>query len=203
VLLIHGLWMNRFAMFYLARALAARGFRTRGIGYFSALRDFEQNALRIARAIAAASGDRLHLVAHSMGGLVVLRALERAPDQRVRRVVLLGSPIGGSAGGRQMAASRWGAPLLGRTRSLWISTPPIDIPDGIEVGAIAGTRSFGLGRLLVDLLSPNDGVVTVEETRHPRLADHVTLKVGHSEMLISKAVARQAAHFLETGRFAR
>jgi pimeloyl-ACP methyl ester carboxylesterase len=203
VLLIHGLWMNRFAMLYLARSIAIRGFRARAIGYLSALRDFEQNASRIVRAIRAAPGDRVHLVAHSLGGLVALRALERARDARVRRLVLLGSPIAGSAGGRQMAGSRWGALLLGRTKSLWVATPPLDIPAGVEVGAIAGSRRFGLGRLVVTLPAPNDGVVTVEETCHPRLADHVTLPVGHSQMLVSKAVAQQAAHFLETGRFAR
>jgi pimeloyl-ACP methyl ester carboxylesterase len=202
VLLIHGLWMNRFAMLYLTRAIAAQGFRARAIGYLSALRDFEQNAARIARAIAA-PGEHVHLVAHSLGGLVVLRALERVRDARVRRLVLLGSPIAGSVGGRQMAASRWGAALLGRTKSFWASTPPLDIPAEIEAGAIAGTRRFGLGRLVVKLPSPNDGVVTVEETHHPRLADHITLPVGHSQMIFSKAVARQTARFLETGRFAR
>jgi pimeloyl-ACP methyl ester carboxylesterase len=203
VLLVHGLWMNRFAMLYLARAIAARGFRARSIGYLSALRDFEQNAHRIARAIATAPGEHVHLVAHSLGGLVALRTLERSPDVRVQRLVLLGSPIGGSAGGRQMVASRLGRSLLGRTKSLWVSTPPLDISAGIEAGAIAGTRRFGLGRFAVKLPLPNDGVVAVEETKHPRLADHLTLRVAHSQMLVSRAVARQVVAFLETGQFVR
>jgi hypothetical protein len=44
--------------------------------------------------------------------------------------------------------------------------------------------------------------VLVEETRHPRLADHLVMPVAHSEMLVSRAVATQVAAFLGTGRFA-
>ncbi len=203
VILVHGLWTNRAVMLYLAAALARRGFRTRAVGYLSAMRDFEHNAARLAREIAAVDASRVHVVAHSMGGVVALRALHERPDPRVRRLVLLGSPIGGSEAGRQLARSGWAARLLGRTRTLWLAMPRLEIPAGVEAGAIAGTRRFGLGRVVVRLPFPNDGVVTVEETRHARLADHLVLPVAHSLMLVSPAVARQAAAFLETGRFAR
>jgi pimeloyl-ACP methyl ester carboxylesterase len=167
------------------------------------MRDFEHNAACIAREIARTDAERVHVVAHSMGGLVALRAIGAHPDARVRRVVLLGAPIAGSEGGRQFARSRWGARLLGRTRSLWLALPRLEIPAAVEAGSIAGTRRFGLGRLLLRLPFPNDGVVTVDETRHPGLADHLVLPVAHSLMLASPTVARQAAAFLETGRFAR
>jgi pimeloyl-ACP methyl ester carboxylesterase len=203
VILVHGLWTNRAVMLYLAAALARRGFRTRALGYLSAMRDFEHNAARVAQAIAATDAKRVHVVGHSMGGVVALRALAERPDPRVRRIVLLGAPIAGSEGGRQLARSRWGARFLGTTRSLWLAMPRLEIPAGVEAGAIAGTRRFGLGGLLLRLPLPNDGVVTVDETRHPRLADHLVLPVAHSLMLVSPAVARQVAAFLETGRFAR
>lgn len=203
VILVHGLWTNRAVMLYLAAALARRGFKTRPVGYLSAMRDFEHNAAQIAREIAAVEAPRLHVVAHSMGGVVALRALSVRPDPRVQRVVLLGSPIAGSESGRQLARSGWGARLLGKTRSLWLAMPRLEIPPWVEAGAIAGTGRLGLGRLMVRLPFPNDGVVTVDETRHPRLADHLVLPVAHSLMLVSPSVARQAAAFLETGRFAR
>jgi hypothetical protein len=82
--------------------------------------------------------------------------------------------------------------------------PRLEIPAGIEAGAIAGNRRFGLGRLIgLDVPLPNDGVVAVEETRHPQLADHLVMRVSHSEMLVSAAVAREVAAFLATGSFAR
>jgi pimeloyl-ACP methyl ester carboxylesterase len=146
----------------------------------------------------------VHLVAHSLGGVVALATLRDHPDPRVRRIVLLGSPLAGSAGGRSLAARRWGAPLLGTTRALWGDMPRLAIPAGVEAGAIAGEGGIGLGRLIgLDVPLPNDGVVAVEETKHPQLADHLLMRVSHSRMLVSGAVARQTAAFLETGRFAR
>lgn len=203
VILVHGLWTNRAVMLYLSSCLARRGFRTRSVGYLSAMRDFEHNAARIAREIAAVDARRVHVVGHSMGGVVALRAISDRPDPRVHRVVLLGAPIAGCEGGRQLARSGWGARFLGTTKSLWLAMPRLEIPAGVEAGSIAGTRRFGLGRLVLRLPFPNDGVVTVEETRHPRLADHIVLPVAHSLMLVSPAVARQVAAFLETGRFTR
>jgi pimeloyl-ACP methyl ester carboxylesterase len=202
VLLVHGLWTNRAIMFYLARTLAGLGFAPRAVGYFSALAEFEHNAAHVARAIAGSPGERLHVVAHSLGGLVALRALVRRPDARVRRVVLLGTPIADCLSGRRMARMRFLGPLLGTTRTLWTDMPQLDIPPGVEAGAIAGTRRFGLGSLVLRLPGPSDGVVRVEETRHPRLADHVTMPVAHSEMLVSRPVAAQVAAFLRDGRFA-
>jgi len=203
VLLVHGLWTNRAVMLYLAHALDSRGFVTRACGYFSALQEFEHNAARVARAIAATAGSRIHLVAHSLGGLVALRALARRPDPRVKRIVLLGAPVADCFAGRELARSRWSAPLLGASRSLWLDLPRLDVPPGVEAGAIAGTRALGLGRLVLRLPGPSDGVVLVEETRHPRLADHLALPVAHSQMLASPTVVGQVAAFLATGRFAR
>jgi pimeloyl-ACP methyl ester carboxylesterase len=202
VLLVHGLWTNRAIMLYLAHALAARGFAPRAVGYFSALDEFEHNAARLARAIADAPGERVHVVAHSLGGLVALRALARRPDARVRRVVLLGAPIADCLSGRRMAGMRFLGPLLGTTRALWRDMPQLDIAPGVEAGAIAGTRRLGLGSLVLRLPGPSDGVVRVEETRHPRLAAHLLMPVAHSEMLVSRTVAAQVAAFLRDGRFA-
>jgi pimeloyl-ACP methyl ester carboxylesterase len=203
VLLVHGLWTNRAVMLYLARALAGHGFRPHPVGYFSALDEFEHNAARVARAIAECPDERLDLVAHSLGGLVALRALARRPDARVRRVVLLGVPLVDCHSGRAIARMRLLAPLLGTTRSLWSDMPQLDVPAGVAAGAIAGTRRLGLGSIVLRLPGPNDGVVRVEETRHPSLADHLLMPVAHSEMLVSRAVAAQAAAFLASGRFAR
>ena len=73
----------------------------------------------------------------------------------------------------------------------------------LEIGAIAGTVAFGLGRMVTRLPKPNDGVVCVDETNFPALRDHLALPVGHTVMLASPRVARQTAAFLRTGAFRR
>jgi pimeloyl-ACP methyl ester carboxylesterase len=201
VVLLHGLWMNRFAMHYIVHALDRAGFRASALGYRSAAETLDQHVARLARRVAAADAERVHLAGHSFGGLVILRYLQRSPDPRVRRAVLLGAPVAAC-----LMAERLGekaAFLLGGSASAW--RPPFDtsLDRRFEVGVIAGTRPFGLARLLVRLPHPSDGVVCVEETRFPGMRDHLALPVSHSAMLISSQVARQTAFFLRQGRFAR
>jgi hypothetical protein len=119
----------------------------------------------------------------------------------VRRAVLLGAPVAGCTMAERLGRK---APfLLGASAPAWREPVDTSLDPRFEVGAIAGTRPFGLGRLLVRLPHPSDGVVCLEETRLPGLRDHLTLPVSHSAMLISSQVARQTAAFLRDGRFAR
>jgi hypothetical protein len=138
---------------------------------------------------------------------VALKVLERMRDRalaaRIGRVVLLGAPLAGCESGAaasRMLAVQW---LLGRSADLWKSGYRLQIPAGHTVGSIAGTRPLGLAMALVQLSGANDGVVRVDETRLPGLADHLVLPVSHTGMLISRNVARQCTNFLRDGRFSR
>jgi hypothetical protein len=72
-----------------------------------------------------------------------------------------------------------------------------------DLGVIAGDLGVGLGRLVGTLGGPSDGTILVEETELDGTADRVVLRVSHTGMLFSAAVARAAAAFLQTGRFSR
>jgi hypothetical protein len=102
-----------------------------------------------------------------------------------------------------MQRHAFGLWALGRSVELWRHGYPLCISAGAAVGSLAGTRRFGLGAVLNDLQGANDGVVRVEETRLPGLADHLTLPVSHSGMLVSGEVARQCTAFLLDGTFRR
>lgn len=204
MLLLHGLWMNRFAMHYLVHALERHGFRAGAMSYRSASETMDQHVARLARRVAATAGDVVHLAGHSFGGLIVLRYLQGAPDARVGRAVLLGAPVSGCLMAERLGARRGGRWLLGASAAVLRPTGfDAALDPRFEVGSIAGTRPFGLGRLLVRLPDASDGVVCFEETRFAGMRDHVALPVAHSAMLISAQVARQAAAFLREGRFQR
>src|SRR5258708_25793069 len=70
-----------------------------------------------------------------------------------------------------------------------------------DLGVIAGDLGVGLGRLVGTLGGPSDGTILVEETELDGTADRVVLRVSHTGMLFSAAVARAACAFLSTGRF--
>ncbi|TZF82342.1 esterase/lipase family protein, partial [Cognatilysobacter lacus] len=94
VLLLHGLWMRPASMALLASRLARAGFAPERIGYASVRGNPEFAIRELQREMRSAP---CHVVAHSLGGLVTLTALEREPDLPVLRVVCLGSPLCGSA----------------------------------------------------------------------------------------------------------
>ena len=93
--------------------------------------------------------------------------------------------------------------MMGQSLSVWRAPVDVEVDARFEIGAIAGTRAFGLGAVVTRLPKPNDGVVCLDETKFPALRDHVALPLGHTVMLVSSRVARQTTAFLRTGAFTR
>jgi pimeloyl-ACP methyl ester carboxylesterase len=203
VVLVHGLWTNRHVMSWLGSRFRHAGFGVASLTYPSMRHDLARNAARLAEFVARLPVGSVHIVAHSLGGLVTLAYLMRERPQRVRRVVLLGSPIQGCEVGQRIASRGVMRPFLGKTVRLWASPEPLLADERYEIGTIAGTVPVGLGRLFVKLDEPSDGVVRPQEARYARERDHIDLDLAHSQMLISPAVARQTIAFLRTGRFER
>lgn len=148
------------------------------------------------------SGPDLCLLGHSLGGLVILRALAGLPDYPVGPVVLLGSPVNGSraaAGLARLPGSGWllgeaaATELLAGGERAWCRPTP--------VGVIAGDVPMGIGALIADLPMPHDGAVTVAETRLAGATAHRVFQVNHMGLLASSAVAQASGAFFRTGRF--
>ena len=202
VILVHGLWTPAAVFLPHGRWLQGHGYRTLRFGYPSVRATLSQNAQALRRCIAATGASEIHLVGHSLGGLVILDLLRQNADPRLRRVVLLGTPCLDSHCARRLAALRGMPALLGRSIGEWLARgPAAAVAPWPAVGVLAGTRSLGLGRVVPGLPRPNDGVVSVAETRLPGAADFIALPVAHSEMLASRRCAEQIAAFLATGRF--
>jgi len=210
VVYVHGLWLSGAEGLLLRRRLSRLvGVETRAFNYPSVRSPLEENAAALERALTALRADRLHLVAHSLGGLVVLALFDRLARSAGSslppgRVVLMGSPVRGCRSARRLARLPGGRTILGRTAADGLLTPRDRRWDGgRDLGVIAGASGHGLGRLLGPLPEPNDGTVLVEETDLPGAGDRLTLDTSHSGMIFSGVVARQVAAFLMAGRFAR
>jgi pimeloyl-ACP methyl ester carboxylesterase len=203
VILVYGLWMNPLALYPLGRKIEHCGYRVTVFRYATVGSPLEENAQQLADRIAGEHGDTLHLVGHSLGGLVILRALALRPGRRIKRVVLLGSPVAGSLAGRNLGRTRTGRWMLGKTLPVWSAPPEPVIPPGVEVGVLAGNMPIGLGRLVARLPRPNDGAVALTETRLKSAADSIVLPVTHTAMIFSGRVARQVCAFLKHGKFLR
>lgn len=200
VLILHGLWMRAPAMWPLVRRLRAAGFEPQTFDYASRATDPSEICARLAERIAAAGNRPVHLVGHSLGGLIALRMLATYPGLPVVRIVCLGSPLRGARaaiGLSQRAIAPW---FLGRSAPLLHEGAAIARSD-VPVGMIAGSRGMGLGRLFARFDGAHDGTVAVSETQVDGLADHVLVPASHSGLLFSPQVAALTATFLRDGRF--
>lgn len=202
-ILVHGVWMHGVTLELQRYFLDQRGFDARCYSYSTVSPTLTENAELLAAYARAQQAPLINWVGHSLGGLVILRMLECAPDLPPGRVVLLGTPSRGSYAARALSRHQLGAMAIGHSLAEWFARDDPGTYPGREIGVIAGSSSLGLGMLVAhDLPEPHDGAVSVDETRLPGAQDHIVLSVSHSGMLISLEVAEQAAAFLHDGAFA-
>lgn len=199
VLLLHGIWMPGLSMAWLGARLARAGFEPEVFAYAGAGAGPEAVVPRLIEQIGRFD-EPCHLLAHSLGGLIALRALSERPQLPVRRVVCLGSPLCGSAAAGGLARHAWSAPALGRAAELLQrGCPPWR--GAAEVGVIAGRSPHGLGQFFGRFQGDSDGTVAVAETRLPGLAAHIVIPASHSGLLFSAQAAGLAEAFFRRGRF--
>src|SRR5574337_322747 len=201
VVFVHGLYMTGLELSLLRLRVGQAGFKTHQFNYHTVLEPVRANAQRLADYIAGLKAESVHLVGHSLGGLVILRMFESGAGIPPGRVVLLGAPVKGSRTARELVAKHLGW-ILGQSG-----------PDGLveeydpnwngqrELGVIAGTGGFGLNPLRPDLPEPHDGLVSVEETRLAGATDYTEIKTTHTGLLFNPEVAEQAITFLQNKRF--
>jgi pimeloyl-ACP methyl ester carboxylesterase len=203
VVYIHGLWFNGWEGTLLRRRLSrSLGCRSLAFSYASVSEDLSANVHALAGFLGRVPADTLHLVGHSMGGLVILELFEHAPDLPPGRIVLLGSPVQGSRAARYFAARPIGRRIIGRTAHQALLPERERRWRGArELGVIAGNLPWGFGRLLGSIDEPSDGTVLLAETRLAGAKQQVTLRTSHSGMVYSSLVARETAAFLLEGRF--
>ena len=83
-------------MFLLARRLRRHGFAVHAFSYPSARADLTANAARLARFLDALDAATVHLVGHSLGGILIRALFHFHPNRKPGRIVTLATPHGGS-----------------------------------------------------------------------------------------------------------
>lgn len=209
VVLLHGVWMPAAEMLMMKRHLEAAGpFEASLFAYPSVRSTLDESSAALSAYVHGLGTAPVHLVGHSLGGIVALRALLDDASLPAGRLVCLGSPLRGSQAAQSLGSHALGRHLIGDTlpaatvhqsAAEWAG-PVLDVRD---VGSIAGNLAAGVGRLLVDFGEANDGTVAVSETHLDGLKDHLVMHETHSGMVWSRDVAEQTAAFLRRGEFLR
>jgi pimeloyl-ACP methyl ester carboxylesterase len=179
VLLVHGLGGTKSSWTVIAQALSDRGIMVDTIGYSPLGSSVEHLAdelvATVQRTLSETGADKVHLVGHSLGGVVIAQAIAGGGlVGLVDTVITLGSPFGGSpwAGllpfGNLLRALRPGSPLLRRLASA-------PVPAGVRWLAVTAA---------LDIVVPGLRSVPVQADVETITVDGV----GHLGMLISRRV---------------
>jgi pimeloyl-ACP methyl ester carboxylesterase len=209
VLALHGLGRSRLSMASMAEYLEEQGgFTVLRVGYASTREGIDAHAASLCSVIRNLDGvEQIHFVAHSMGNIVIRRAIQMSSaqeQQRLGRFVMIGPPNQGAALATMLSDNAVVQALVGEPCEelgrLW---PWIERDLAVPrcpFGIIAGGRGNedGYNPLLP---GDDDAVVTVESTRLAGAADFVLLSVLHSFMPSERPVQEHTLRFLQTGRF--
>lgn len=208
IILLHGIGRGRASMARLDGVLRDAGYRTLALDYPSrrfGIADLAAHVDAASHGWIEGLDAPVHLVTHSMGGLVGRALVARRRPARLGRVVMLGPPNQGSELADLLGATGLYRRLFGPAGAELATLPPaalaatlgnVDYPLGI----IAGDRA--LDPLSWALLpKPNDGKVTVARTKLPGMADHLVVAATHTLMMRNPAVIRATLGFLRDGRF--
>lgn len=194
--------MNAFALRYVAHQLKQAGFIVHRFSYQSVLKTPAENAKAIHKKIQALDVQTLHIVAHSLGGIVTTHLLKKYNDIPVGHVVMLGTPIQGSWFANKLRYYPLINILLRKSMTEGLSG--INLPKWCATrrwGMVAGQSTFGLAMIVGGLPEKGDGTVMLKETQHPQINEHLILPVSHTGLLLSKETAKVTAYFLKKGIF--
>jgi pimeloyl-ACP methyl ester carboxylesterase len=208
VILLHGLGRTHRWLWKLDKALREAGFATLNLDYASRKKPLELLAADIdgpIRRFSTARSGPLHFVGHSMGGLLARVYIAKYRPERLGRVVMLGTPNGGSEIAdhlRDIALYRayYGPAGQQLTTELDSALTSLPVPD-YAVGVIAGDRSIAPIAALFRVPKPNDTMVSVESSRLEGMADHVVVRAFHPGLPYHAKAIEQTIAFLREGRF--
>jgi triacylglycerol lipase len=179
VLLVHGFGGSKSHWSLVAQALSARGLNVDAISYAPLRTSVEQLADQLVadveRTLSRTAADKVHLVGHSLGGVIIAQAIaDPRLKGRVDTVVTLGSPFGGSPWAALLPfvevvrAMRPGSPLLRRLAC----TP---LPDGVRWLSVTAA---------LDVIVPGRRSMPF----HAQVETITVNDVGHLGMLLSRQV---------------
>src|SRR6204780_559621 len=117
VVYVHGLWLSGNEAGILLRRLSRElNAKTRAFSYPSVTSNISDSAQALGKFLSQQRAETLHLVGHSLGGLVILKLFESGKGAQLPpgRIVLLGSPLNGSRAAQNLARLPFGKKILGR-----------------------------------------------------------------------------------------
>ncbi len=194
VVLIHGLGGNRIDMWPIGRRLKRLGFKVRNWGYRSIGNRIETHADRLAEELAELErqgSERIHLVTHSMGGIIARTMFSKHKVENVGRVVMLAPPHQGSHVARKL------------TRYIgWLSPSLNQLSDSADSFVNGLPNSFKLNSIEFAIVeSTKDRVIAQGGVHLDGYRDYARVDHHHGVLTYYSKTIRLVEDFLVHGKF--
>ena len=209
VVLLHGLARTSSSMSIMQQALVDADFLVANIDYPSLDHSIEELATiaiesGIERCRALDGVEKIHFVTHSLGGILVRQYLSANTIDDLGRVVMLGPPNQGSRAVDELVdvpGFDWINGPAGRQLGKGGESVPLKLgPADFELGIIAGTRSIDpITSAVLD--DPDDGRVSVADTRLAGMDDFMVVEHSHAFMMRMQRPIDLTIEFLRNGSF--
>jgi len=148
--------------------------------------------------------EKIHFVTHSLGGILVRQYLSMNEIPELGRVVMLGPPNQGSIAADEMVdvpGYDWINGPAGKQLGKGEESVPLRLgPANFELGVIAGNRTIDPITSAV-LPNPDDGRVSVEDTKLEGMSDFVVVEHSHAFMMRMRKTIDLTIAFLNDGEF--
>lgn len=210
VVLLHGLGRTHRSMLKIEEKLSGAGYITVNLDYPSRSKTIESVAaenvpLALAQCLSNHS-ETIHFVSHSMGGIIVRKAMKDNKPNTLGRVVMLGPPNQGSLAVDSLK-DRWYYKWINGPAGQQLSTSQDSMPNQLgavdyPVGIIAGDKpAFFDFWLLPFFRGKSDGKVSVGRTKVEGMNDFLVVHESHSFIMDSEYVQAETINFLKNGMF--
>lgn len=208
VILLHGLARTSKSMRPLAETLQAAHYHVVNVGYPSREFPIAQLAeLAIPPALAKCREHKpsnIHFITHSLGGILLRQYVSNHKIPELKRVVMFAPPNQGS----QVVDKLKNVPgflALNGPAGQELGTDKQSLPNKLgpvtfDLGVIAGTRSINW-ILSLYLPNPDDGKVSLENTKIEGMRDLLSVPVSHPFIMKDKNTIRQSLYYLQLGHF--
>lgn len=206
VVLLHGIMRTSRSMNAIRKQLEKQGYHVLNLDYPSTRQSIGDIVDFLHHTIPAFAQTcrQVHFVGYSMGGLIIRAYLARFRPANLGRVVMIGTPNGGSEVAN--VVQRWwlyktlygpaGQQLITDQTAFAALFAPVDYPLGVIAGnlSVEPISSWIIGK-------PNDGKVSVASTRIDGMLDHIVIPVIHTLLPTSKKSILYTSRFLQHGSF--
>ncbi len=207
VVILHGLGKSKNTMWLLAKRLKDAGYAVKRIDYkslFQETDDVINNVDQQINACCANFQQPTHFVGHSLGGLLIRSYLDTHKVPNLGRVVLIGTPNGGSEVVDTYKDIWWMkfAGQMANTLSTKDQTRLMNLPAPYyKIGIIAGIADKTPFSNIIP--GKDDGLVSVKSTIITGMTDFIVLNSLHPLMNFDSTVAIQTIEFLKNAKFVK